>query len=93
MHIYIYIYIYTCIYRDVHSFLYFFNTYIYIYITFSFFPFDINNTYRSCLRQGSAPGQGGNEDLKAVGGGEGQVARYFLLRWVTKNMKIRKEIN
>ena len=35
-------------------------------------------------------GPGGEEDLKAVGGCEGQVAAYFLLRWVTKNMKIRK---
>ena len=44
--------------------------------------------YRSCLRQGSALGEGGEEDLKA-GGGEGQVAGYFLLSCVPKNMKHR----
>ena len=34
--------------------------------------------------------RGGEEHLKSVWGCEGQVAGYFLLRWFTKNMKIRK---
>ena len=46
--------------------------------------------YRSCLRQGSAPGQGGDGDLKASGGCEGQVAGHVLLSCVAKNMKFLK---
>ena len=33
-------------------------------------------------------GRGGSKS--GWGGGEGQIAGYFLLRWVTKNMEIRK---
>ena len=48
--------------------------------------------YRSFLRQSSAPAQRGEGDLKAGGGCEGQVAGYFLLSCVAKNMKLRKNL-